>query len=65
MSLRASLGLSITALNRIGFVEPTPQPVLLWNLITQDAHAILTQDARYIQVRREYQNLHAQNDDAV
>lgn len=65
MSLRVSLGLSITALNRALVSEPVPEPVFLWNLITQDRHAILTQDSRYIQVRREELELLTQSGEVV
>jgi hypothetical protein len=48
MSLRVSLGLSITALNRILVSDRIP--AFIQNLITQDGRAVLTQNGDYIQV---------------
>lgn len=46
MSLRVSLGLSITALNRVLLSVPA----LIRNLITQDGQIVLTQNGNYIQI---------------
>lgn len=46
MSLRVSLGLSITALNRVLLSVPA----LIRNLITQDGQIVLTQSGDYIQI---------------
>lgn len=46
MSLRVSLGLSITALNRVLLSVPD----LIRNLITQDGQIVLTQNGNYIQI---------------
>lgn len=46
MSLRVSLGLSITALNRVLLSVPA----LIRNLITQDGQIVLTQNGDYIQI---------------